>query len=333
MNTVDPQLYVLPDSQNRNIFQSNIIAEKLTDAVSVDTPVVVFVAAQPGAGKSSTSAMYKESFRNSGGITIVNSDDLKQYHPMYETLMAENDVDASTYTSIDSRKWRELSQDFLINNRCNILVEETGQNLEAFNNLVSHYHGNGYQVELAVMGVQEALSRMGILDRYVEQKQEKGSGRFVPTERHDLSFHNIERLVKTVEENRTVDIVSVWKRGNKNIFTNQLDESKRWVLPPMASQTLLKARADELEYGDALNCLETLDRLRTTLSSPEWKPQLNQVSKLLEPHVPVGAKAAHSARHSFPRLTHPLNRNNGESILKKMPSNNKRKTNQIESEV
>jgi UDP-N-acetylglucosamine kinase len=77
----DAQRYLLSEAESRRIFEQDIVPEQLGHAAAQEQPGVVFVAGQPGAGKTKTTESIVELLADRGGAAVVNSDFYKPYQP------------------------------------------------------------------------------------------------------------------------------------------------------------------------------------------------------------------------------------------------------------
>lgn len=71
---IDPQeaeRYRLPEAENQRIFRERIVPDLLASAESQETPTVVFLVGQPGAGKSKVTEMVAGVLNQSGGFVEV----------------------------------------------------------------------------------------------------------------------------------------------------------------------------------------------------------------------------------------------------------------------
>lgn len=81
MSDIDLNRYLLTEAWSREIFRDEIVPDQLSHGVPQEHPVVVFVCAQPGAGKTKTTEKIKESLDRRGGSIVVDADVYKAYHP------------------------------------------------------------------------------------------------------------------------------------------------------------------------------------------------------------------------------------------------------------
>ncbi|GAB7109607.1 hypothetical protein JCM4814A_79220 [Streptomyces phaeofaciens JCM 4814] len=73
--------YRLPEQENERIFRVRIVPDLLEGRASQETPTVVFLVGQPGAGKSRVTEMVASVLNRHGGFADVDSDLYKPYHP------------------------------------------------------------------------------------------------------------------------------------------------------------------------------------------------------------------------------------------------------------
>ncbi|MEU3527481.1 zeta toxin family protein [Streptomyces sp. NPDC038707] len=88
---IDPaevERYRLPEAENQRIFRERIVPDLLAGRDSRETPTVVFLVGQPGAGKSRVTEMVAALLNQHGGLADIDSDLYKPYHPAYAELMA-----------------------------------------------------------------------------------------------------------------------------------------------------------------------------------------------------------------------------------------------------
>ncbi len=108
----------------------------------------------------------------------------------------------------------------------------------------ARFRAAGYRVEVAVLAVPEALSRLGILDRYSQQVQKFGYGRVINSAVHDACYEGVLRETEAIDRGDVVvDAVSVFRRGPQTLSTNQRGRDGRWKRTPDAKETVIAERA------------------------------------------------------------------------------------------
>jgi hypothetical protein len=288
---IDPeevQRHKLPDTDNQRIFAERIVPDLLEGRTAQPTPSVVFLVGQPGAGKSKVTEMIADVLNRRGGFIDVDSDLYKPYHPEYDDLMAQDDTLMAAYTRADGRTWMAQAEGYVRENRLNAVIQETSQNAEAVEGKMTAYRQAGFRVEALVMGVPEAMSNQGIVNRYCEQVRDRGQGRLTVQSNADESYAGILDLADRIDRGKLADQVSVFRRGEgKPRYNNALDATGQWQTPPALRQAIETERTRPWTEAETSSFVNTQERLRveTTHMGPEWPPRLTRIENLARPLV------------------------------------------------
>lgn len=230
MNDVDRTRYLLTEQDNERIFRSRIVPSELP-GTRQGRPVVVFVAGQTGAGKTSVTALAAAALARRGTAVNINLDTYKPYHPRYDQLVAENDATAGAYTSIDGHKWMEKAEAYAIEQRFDVVMESAMREPRDFEEPARRFRAAGYQVEVLIVAVHESQSRLGALDRYVQQVNDFGRGRFIDPQIHDTCYQGVLRSSDAIDAEHLADRVFVVRRDAHVVYSNQLGPDGRWQRP------------------------------------------------------------------------------------------------------
>jgi hypothetical protein len=287
---LDPRKYFLPAEVSERIFQQEIAPQELAHGRRQAEPIVVFVAGQPGAGKTRTAVAVQETLRDRHPVSI-NGDIFKPYHPDYARLVAEDDQTASGYTSLDARRWLARAEQYLIDHRFDAIIDTTMRDRDDFDVPAAHFRQAGYRVQVAILAVPQAQSRQGILTRYNEQVRDSGYGRLTLTSTHDLAYRSIPEAAARIDDEHLVDAVAVYRRGNHLLYDNELI-SGAWRETPDTAGAIRQERQRQWTYQEATGFLTDLDHLRAELG-PGWQVELQAVRRLADPLLPPGAEAVH----------------------------------------
>ncbi len=188
----------------------------------------MFVAGQPGAGKTATTRTLLAKLNERGGAVVVDADLYKPYHPAYGRLLEEDDQVAAALVSPDSGRWMRMAQEWLAEHRIDTLTETTMRDERYFALPAETFRRAGYRIEAAIMAVPEAQSRVGILDRYNEQVRSAGHGRLTLRDNHDSAYTGVLSTAEAIDPQRLADAVSVYRRGDVLVYTNDLTEHGGW---------------------------------------------------------------------------------------------------------
>jgi hypothetical protein len=99
----------LPDTENRCIFTDRIVPDLPAGRAAQDTPTIVFLVGQPGAGKSRVTEIVAAALNRHDGFVDVDSDLYKPYHPAYAALLARDDTSGCSRFKVGVRATRGRS--------------------------------------------------------------------------------------------------------------------------------------------------------------------------------------------------------------------------------
>lgn len=206
------------------------------------------------------------------------ADVYKTYHPKYHDLPPKI---ASQACSKDARIWLEQAVRVGCDRKVDMLIESACRQPEDFIGLVRLLQKGGYQINVVVLAVPYALSRLGILVRYFEKLPESGSRglgvRLTPTRVHDDSYKGLLEAAEWLDEVRVVDRCVVLRRGNLVGFVAETDGER---IKGGVAEALRRERERKLMDKEREVARDGLKRLARI---PEAGGALAQVKELLEP--------------------------------------------------
>ncbi|MFI6209156.1 zeta toxin family protein [Streptomyces sp. NPDC051041] len=286
---IDPaevERYRLPEEENRRIFRERIVPDLLEGRASQETPTVVFLVGQPGAGKSRVTEMVAAQLNRHGGFVDVDSDLYKPYHPAYAALMAQDDTLMAAYTRADGRAWMAQAEQYVRDHGLHAIIQETSQNAEAVEQKMRAYRAAGARIEGLFMGVPQAMSNQGIVARYFEQLADRGQGRLTVQANADESYRGILELADRVDTNTLVDLASVYRRGeSKPRYSNILTDAGSWASPAALRQSLETERTRPWSEAESDGFVATQLRLREASRDlgGEWPRRLAAIEQQARP--------------------------------------------------
>ena len=230
--TVDRTRHALSEAENERIFRQDIVPDVLTGS-SRARPVVVFVTGQTGAGKTALASLVTRALTRGDGTgpVSVNLDIYKPYHPEYDRLLAEDDTTVGAYTSIDGHKWMEKAEAYVISHRLDAVMESAMRDPHDFEEPAARLQAAGYRVEVAVLAVHGAYSRLGALERYLRQVAVTGTGRLIDRQIHDACHQGVVRSARAVDASRVAHSIFALRRDGSCVYSNHLGRDGQWVRP------------------------------------------------------------------------------------------------------
>lgn len=212
--------YRLSDEQSQKIFTQQILpAEFPSNATKASRPsgkpLAVMAVGQTGAGKTLLTPAILSALESTPVHLIA--DTYKTYHPDYAMLMETTPAQASPATGYDARKWLAMAAGEAVRRGVDVVLESACRHPDDFCELAEVFHEGGYRLEVVVMAVPEALSRLGIVVRFREGRTEGLRGlpvRLTPVKVHDDSYRGLEGAAGWLDSWGRADQVVVVRRGN-----------------------------------------------------------------------------------------------------------------------
>ncbi|WP_328688033.1 zeta toxin family protein [Streptomyces phaeochromogenes] len=231
----------LTEELHHDLLVTTILPVATTEATAQTSPVAVFVAGQPGVGKSTFADVVHHALAHRGGAVHICSDDYKRFHPCYPALLAIDDRSAGVRTRPDTRRWQAEVEDYTRRHRLDAVIETALADPEEARTTVGAYRHAGHRVELAVLAVPEALSSLAVLHRYLQQVQATGAGRYVSAQNHDRCSQELPEVLRIIEAERLANLVTVIG-ANGIRYLNRLTPNGTWSHPPRAAQAVAAER-------------------------------------------------------------------------------------------
>ncbi|MGW6877002.1 zeta toxin family protein [Streptomyces xanthophaeus] len=297
---IDPsevERYRLPEAENRRLFHERIVPQLLDGRTPQDTPTVVFLIGQPGAGKSRLTEMVAGVLSRHGGSVDVDSDLYKPHHPAYDALMAQDDTLMAAYTRADGRAWMAQAEEYVRSHKLHAIIQETSQNAGAVKDKMLAYRRAGARVEALFMGVPQAMSNQGIVSRYFEQLADRGQGRLTVQSNADESYRGILALADSVDEGALANTASIYRRGeSKPRYSNTVAASGNWTNPASLADALETERTRPWTAAESEAFVATQVRLREASRDmgPEWS---ERPARIEQQAMPLLSPAADGGPH------------------------------------
>ncbi|MFC9653999.1 MULTISPECIES: zeta toxin family protein [unclassified Streptomyces] len=267
------------------IFTELIIPTYLSDITAQDRPVALYVMGPPGSGKSRASSALGRALRERRP-THIEGDDFKAMHPDYRRLLQEEPRTASARIRADYRAWQDQAEAYVRQRRGDMLIEIAPDSVEHFLDGARRNHQAGYRVELIVLGVRAADSRLGTATRCAEVSRLGGTPRFTSAAGHDTCFMAVPDAVRAAELGEpVVDSIAILRRDLSALYRNERTTDGTWSRPLRAARMLEAERQRPYTPAEATAFLSTLQMLRQRL--PQYQADLTEIAALARPLMPT----------------------------------------------
>lgn len=234
-----PADYDLSAEQARLIFDEQIKPQ--LQGVAREQPAVVFIAGQPGSGKTSAQSAFLAQL-GQDDVVALDGDDLMTYHPEHHALAVADDLTPQKLLGADMDRWWYMAVDYIRANRFDVVISAPLAGADWAGERMREFRAAGYRVEVAFVAVHEARSLLGIVDRYQSQRDNHGTGRWVSPEAHDRAYAGTLVTAQLVEAQALADAVYVLARGGQVLYRNQLVDGQ-WQQPARIREAIEDERA------------------------------------------------------------------------------------------
>ncbi|MFF4227463.1 zeta toxin family protein [Streptomyces abikoensis] len=276
----------LSAAEHRWIFEELIVPSYLSGIIRRDTPRAVYVLAQPGAGKTAVARMVKRAMRP--GTTHLVGDDFKVSHPDYGRLLRDDPRNAGAAIRADYRAWFAEAEAYVRAARGDVLIEGAPGSPEEFLASVLPFAAAGYPVELVVLAVRAADSRLGTALRYARALQIGGHARFTSRAGHDTCFQALTDIVDLAQSHPAIAAVTVLRRDGEALARQEQGGGRQ------AAWTLAAERQRPYTDQEATAVLTLHEALRRAL--PRHRRELNEIAALARPLMPARMQPAPVSR-------------------------------------
>ncbi|MFC3216493.1 zeta toxin family protein [Novosphingobium panipatense] len=211
----DPDRYRLSPDKHRAIYKSRIAPLLFAQAAPVERPTALVLGGQPGAGKSALLAAAHAEFDRRGGLIEIIGDDLRAFHPRYSELQRQDDRTAAFFTDRDSGRWIEMAIADAAGRRCNVAVEGTMRLPDKVAETLTRFRDSGFVTDARALAVNPELSALGILQRFIAQKDSRGYGRMTSMEAHRAALGGMLDTLDRMQDERLADRLTIYRRGGE----------------------------------------------------------------------------------------------------------------------
>jgi len=313
---LDPITYRLRPAQYREILEEAIFPYELGNGRSQDEPAVLLLGGQTGAGKSVLKGRLAADPRWDDAVEF-GSDALRTYHPEYERLLRADADTACFYTDADARAWVEDALKHCLEQRFSVVFDSTLSRPATAEAIVRRFRAAGYRIEAAFVAAPAALSKLGVVSRFLDSVQNRGTGRY--SLNHDETYRGVLDVADWADRTKPFDQASVYRRSGDLLYRFDATPHQGWI-PSNVSGTINAERSrlwSEPESNQFLTSTRTaivkadLIRVQGRPLGPIWFTRIADAVDLARPLTagPASQQLADTLldlnRAARARATHP----------------------------
>ncbi|KAF0957347.1 zeta toxin family protein [Rhodococcus sp. T7] len=242
------------------IFTTKVRRRLFDDARPPETarPVLIFVGAQPGAGKTRAMHMAIRDVPRAHPV-VISGDDFRQYHPEYRQLLDEDPIQMPIVTAELSGPMVRRSLDYAKQEGYSVALEGTFRDEVMVLETAHEFAAAGYEIHVVAVATQAEVSRLAIEDRYLSAPSERA--RWTPPTAHDVPYVSSAHVLEALEASDVVDRISIYTRADR-VYSNARNTQGDWAEAPRALEILETERAQPLTPAAATEWLRDYERVR-----------------------------------------------------------------------
>ncbi|GAA1376794.1 zeta toxin family protein [Streptomyces beijiangensis] len=269
----------LSADEHQWVFDELIVPSYLSGVTARPDPQAVYVLGQPGAWKSAASRMVRRAMRP--GTTRLVGDDFKAAHPDYHRLLTDNPRGAGAAIRADYRAWMNEAEAYVRARRGDVLIEAAPGSTDAFLRSALAFRQAVYPIELVVLAVREADSRLATARRYARALQDGRPARFTSTAGHDQCFRALADIVEHAPARLDITATTVIRRDGQALLRQKPSRTAaRRVAWALAAE-----RRRPYTEQEAAQFLALHQALRRAL--PQHRRELDAIAALARPLLPA----------------------------------------------
>ncbi|MEU6672242.1 zeta toxin family protein [Streptomyces sp. NPDC046727] len=175
-------------------------------------------------------------------ISLVGKEDdlYKSAHSRYAELLADDVRTAGVKVRPDTRRRQAALEDHVLAHGLDAVVESALADPEEFRTSATAYRRTRHRIEVVAVATAEALSQLGVLDRFLSEAL-SGGGRYVSWENHDTCAKQMLQTLAIIEAEQLADRITVVRHDGTVLYDNDLVDGV-WHRRPAAEKAVAYER-------------------------------------------------------------------------------------------
>ncbi|WP_236659360.1 zeta toxin family protein [Corynebacterium aurimucosum] len=182
-------------------------------------PEVIYVAGQPASGKSSVIEML------TGDHVILDSDELRKYHPALDEIMERDPLRMDVLTNGPVPYWMSSLIEYGRQHGHSLIIENTLSNSEFIAGEIAKFRSAGFRVRIVGLAVAQEVSRLGVVQRYLEAQRVSRYPRWTNEVSHTSGFKAIVPGLQAIAP--LVDDLEIRSRDGRTLSGIEVIEAER----------------------------------------------------------------------------------------------------------
>jgi len=251
MNQLDPnspESFYLSDEENQRVFEEIIIPELKTeyDFSSKDNPTAYITVRLPGTGKTSLLPLLKKESYNK--ILIINSDNMRVFHPYYEQAIELFGTNAGSAIYKDASIFAQKLIQYAQKEKLNFILDTTLKTPNTTDKLLTSLKSNNYNIKINILTANKYELIQGIFNRYAEQyKNNPSTVRFTNPRFIDKGISLILESAKVID-GKNINEFKILNRNHEVLYNSNIDKDKSPIDIIKSNTNLQNWNQDRLKH-------------------------------------------------------------------------------------
>lgn len=183
---------------------------------SVESPTVVFLGAQPAAGKSHAQREVRRWYGRP--MFAVDSDALRSHHPRFDEIIAMDPQRMPILTNQAASWWTRRSIEYARDSRIDSIIENTFHDPDVILESSAAFRQAGFRRHAVVIAVPEQISRLTVAARYLAALDRGDTARWTSLVAHDRAVSGAVVTVRRLHEGGASERITVMDRDGRRHF-------------------------------------------------------------------------------------------------------------------
>ncbi|KQP73513.1 hypothetical protein ASF40_20485 [Microbacterium sp. Leaf288] len=258
-----------PSEEERlRIFEEQILPVVFPPHPAVETPTLLLLGGQPGAGKSrATSRLLADS---PSDMVALSGDDLRAFHPHFWELSRSRSLEAPQILAESTAGWLRSCLAHARTSGRSLLLEGTFHTPEIAFATADLFSRHDFATRAVVVGTPRAESLMSTASRYLLDARAGRASRFTSVAIHDGGWQGTRALVERLDSSAEVDRLTIIDRDGAPRYDAERPDAGGF---PGAVREIDRARSVPMPSANAMRWLSELramtDYVMTVGKTPE----------------------------------------------------------------
>ena len=261
---------------------NRLLTDAYASATISNNPSLIYISAGPGAGKTAIEMHFKKEFKDKGEKAYsINSDKIAEFHPNYEDALEELPEECYRITRQFVRPAAPKIYEELMNNKINIINENTLDKGDSDIELTRKFKEHGYKIIVNVIATDLFESRLSCYEREAAMLLASLTPRGCSKETQIRMYDAFVPEIKKLDDFGLCDDINVYIRG-ENINKPPILKFSKTMNNTYNNfnEALIKERAKQRQklLEDPENYLSRIKNAKNTIVNYGVNEQLTQNS-------------------------------------------------------